>query len=97
MNRINFITPPKKVKHAKGKELLKVKNKPFNGKFYCAMGYIPNDHRFTGYKSATIAFRTSSQRKDRRLSITPHAYKDEASLINTLQKMIKYIEDNGLA
>lgn len=96
MNRMTFIAPPKRPKTPKQSKVSKVeipKSKPLSGHLYVAMGYVPGDHRFSGYNSAVISHRSGNQRANRRLSIAPIRYKTKESIIEALNRLIQYVEE----
>ncbi len=97
MNRMAFIAPPKKPKAPKQPKTSKTeasKEKPLSGYMYVAMGYLPGEHEYRSYKSATVSHRSGNQRKNRNLSIRPLQYKDKASVIRALNEMIDFVQAN---
>jgi hypothetical protein len=92
MNRHDFIAPKSIHKSPMAKATAK---RDFqNGSFYCAMGFVPGEHTFMGYKSAVVSHRKSGQRKNRKISIAPMAYRNKEDVIEALNHMMKYIEEN---
>lgn len=65
-----------------------------NGSFYVAIGFIPDEHTFTGYKSAVVSYREPKQRKDRKVSIAPVAYRNKEDVIAALNDVMKFLEEN---
>jgi hypothetical protein len=92
VNRQDFIAPKGIHKSPIAKAV--AKKVMLNGSFYCAIGFVPGTHTFTGYKSAVVSHRRAGQRKDRKISIAPQQFRTKEDIINALNTMLKHVEEN---
>lgn len=87
MNRMKFIA---------GKVAIEASEKEMDGTLYISMGYLPKRNEHRGYKSGSVIFREPNRRKDSVMKLTPIRCENKHQVIQVLNDLVKYVEDNEL-